>query len=382
MPDQLAIAGYFRQNQLVGGVASVFHNLLRGIEACVEDIPRYRDLAVTVFHGAAGAPYVTDRFDYRRQEMSLGRFAAEARLGAVDSAGYDATLFPNYSTPPIVRSGRSVTIIHDLFYAHAPAAIESWKKAWLRAAHRKTLRRADVVVTISQAVKDELLREHGSKWVDRVRPIWNPISLDRFAGKEKQSFTDGRPYLLSVGIDRPSKNLATLIRAFDRIKDRMPDHLLVLAGEVRAQRPGRRQHHADTTRRAPPTVDLVRDLGLGDRVKITGYISDAQLGALYRDADLFVFPSTFEGFGMPAIEALASGTPTLTTALPVLREITMGHARCLDDPYDDAVMAEAIVEMVGQGTAGRPSAETVETMQRSFSPRVVAEQYLSALLGD
>ena len=84
----------------------------------------------------------------------------------------------------------------------------------------------------------------------------------------------------------------------------------------------------------PSTVDLVADLGLSEHVRVTGFVSDRELGALYRGATMCVLPSLFEGFGMPAVESLAMGKPTLTSGLPVLREVTLELAQYLDDPTD------------------------------------------------
>jgi len=164
----------------------VFQNLSRGIEELLAKDARYRDLKVVVFHGPTGVPYRSQRFEYVQTPSALGRFTAESRLGAFWTKHFDATLFPNYFTPLVVRSQRVVTIIHDLLYLHLPDTVSRQKKVWLKWCHQLTLRRADVVVTISQAVKDDVLRQYGDRFSDRIVPIWNPIALDRLAGGEPQ----------------------------------------------------------------------------------------------------------------------------------------------------------------------------------------------------
>jgi glycosyltransferase involved in cell wall biosynthesis len=380
MPRSLAIAGHFQKHQMVGGVASVFQNLSRGIEELILRDDEFRDLRVAVFHGPAGVPYRSPQFEYQQTSGAGGRFAAETRIAAGRVKGFDATLFPNYFTPPLVRSRRTATVIHDLLHVHFPDVVTPRKRMWLTACHQWTLRRADAVVTITQAVKDDVLRRYGDRWSDRVTAIWNPIAFNRLDGDATQQVSGGRPYLLGVAVDRPSKNLFTLIRAFKLMRDRLPDFCLVLAGELRSSRPAHERHSAQVQEKMPSTVDLVRDLDLADHVKITGFVSDEELGGLYRGASAFVLPSLFEGFGMPPIEAMALGVPTLVTDIPPLREITMGKAHYLRDPMNAAEMAEQIVAIIGDGAAAKPSAETISLFRHSFAPATIAKKYLNVLL--
>lgn len=382
MSRALAIAGHFQKHQMVGGVASVFQNLTRGIDELIATDSRYHDLAVTVFHGPAGVPYRSPRFEYRETSGRFGRFAAESRLAARYTSGYEATLFPNYFTPPLIRSKRAITILHDLLHLHFPDVVPAHKRLWLAASHQWTLRRADAVVTITQAVKDDVVRRYGDRWADRVVPIWNPIAIDRLEGDATQQLTAGRPYILGVAVDRPSKNLHSLVRAYKLLRDRLPDYCLVLAGELRSRRPAREQQTAKVGDKLPSAVELVRDLGLERDVIATGFISDAELGALYRGASLFVLPSLFEGFGMPPIEAMSLGAPALVSDIAPLREITMGHAHYLEDPTNPAEMADRIALIVEQGAAAKPTAEVIGMLRETFAPATIAAKYLDVLLGN
>lgn len=381
MDQSLAIAGHFSKHQMIGGVASVFQNLSRGIETLIERDEQFRNLKVVVFHGPAGVPYRSPRFEYVQTSSAGGRFVAESRLAAFRTREFTATLFTNYFTPPIVRSNRTVTVIHDLLHRHYPEAVPKRKQLWLSAAHRWTLHRADAVVSITQAVRDDILRQYGNHWADRVKPIWNPIAVDRLAGDSEQHFTGGRPYILGVAVDRPAKNLSSLVRAFPLIRERIPDLCLVLAGELRSRRPAREQMAAGIGDKMPSTVELVQDLGLAEHVKVTGFVSDAELGALYRGASAFVLPSLFEGFGMPPVEAMALGTPALVSDIPALREITMGQAFYLDDPQNPEEIAERTVAIINQGDAGRPTPEQSSLIRDRFAPVTIARQYLQTLLG-
>jgi len=380
MTPSLGISGIFRQDQLAGGVYSYFENLLRGFGELRKDPQPSSNFNLNVFHGQATLPWKDDRFTFQKIQDRASRFIAEARLGLLESASLDAILFTNYFTPPIVRAKRTVTVIHDLQYLHMPEFTSFAKKLWLKKCHLHTLRTCDAVVTISEAVKKDLLKQYGSKWDDRIHTIWNPVSLERFRGTEEQHFTKGRPYVMSVAMDRPQKNLFTLIHAFDRLKHRFPDHCLVLAGQLRTLRKPGRDQSKEFAEKMPSTIDLVDSLGLQDRVRVTGFVSDQQLGALYRGASVFVLPSVFEGFGMPAVESLAMGAPTLISDLPVLREVTNNRAHYIENPRDADEMSDKIAAILNDVEGHRPSAELVEAIRHQFSPATIARQYLDQLL--
>jgi glycosyltransferase involved in cell wall biosynthesis len=132
----------------------------------------------------------------------------------------------------------------------------------------------------------------------------------------------------------------------------------------------------------PSALDLVIELGLEKHVVITGFVPDAELGALYRIAAAFVLPSLFEGFGMPAVEALALGAPTLVSDLPVLREVTLDGAHYVKDPLNKDEMADCIADLLTLGDAGRPTVEFSREIRNRFAPETIARQYVKLLLGN
>ncbi len=237
------------------------------------------------------------------------------------------------------------------------------KRAWLRLCHEWTLRKCDHIVAISNVVKQDVLRKYGEQWADRIRVIWNPISLERFDGQNECNMTDGRPYVLCVAVDRPQKNLFRLIRAFALARSKCPDYCLVLAGQLRSLRSEPRERTARVGKHMPSAVDLINELGLAKHVRITGFLPDADSGALYRGSAMCVLPSLFEGFGMPAVESLAFGKPTLVSGLPVLREVTFGAAQYLDNPEDVDAMAERISTMLANPQKYKPSPDLIRSRE-------------------
>jgi glycosyltransferase involved in cell wall biosynthesis len=375
------MCAFYREDQFPNGVYSFSENLMRGMAALSRSSRNSCPFELTVFHAARGLRWTNDNLKYRQLSNRWGRFLAETKVGFSDSAGLDAVLFPHTFTPPVVRARRVVTVIHDLQYLHFSQNWPLAKRLWMRTCHEITLRKCDAVVAISQAVKDDIIKQYGDRWHSRVHAIWNPVDIDRFDCRAEQTFTNGRPYILTTAVDRPVKNLATLIRAFALLRDRFPEHCLVMAGQLRSANRSWHRRNSKLEAKMPATIDLINEMGIAKHVIATGYIPDEQLGALYRGACAFVLPSLFEGFGMPAVESLALGAPTLITGLPVLREVTMGAAQYIENPLNEHEIADRITDLLNAGNAARPPMELSREIRHRFAPETIAQQYLSLMLG-
>ncbi len=382
MSNTIGICAFYRKDQFASGAYSFSENLLRGLANVQDTMDAAQRAKLVVFTGRAGLPLVDGRLEYRQLSDRRGRWPAETRAALVDSKGFAAMLFSNSFTPPVIRARRAVTVIHDLQYVHMPEYWPAPRRVWMRACHEFSLRRCDAVVAISQAVKDDILKQYGAKWESRVHAVWNPVSVDRFQSNEQFDISGGRPYILCAAVDRPAKNLSTLIRAFKLLRPRFPEHCLVLAGQLRSANRAWRRSNAEIEAKLPAAVDLVRDLDLTEHVITSGFVSDAKLGALFHGASLFVLPSLFEGFGMPAVESLAMGVPTLVSGLPVLREVTLGGACYVENPIDEHEMADRMAGMLQAGDAARPAPEFCQKVREQFSPETIARQYLKLLLGN
>lgn len=382
MTKSIGICAVYRQHQFAGGAYSFEENLLRGLAELRRSLSPAEKFDVTVFVGTEGIPWSDEQFTFRAMRDRFGRWPVETWVAWREGRDFDALLFPNTFTPPIVRSRRAVTVIHDLQYRNLPEHWPLAKRIWMRTCHEITLRRCDAVVAISQWVKDDILKHYGQRWESRVRTIWNPVSLERFSQPAEQNFTKGRPYILCTAVDRPAKNLSTLVRAFAIVRKKLPEYCLVLSGQLRSADRTWRARSQALESKLPSAADLVEDLNLTKDVVLTGFIADAQLGALYRGASLFVLPSLFEGFGMPAVEALALGVPTLVSGLQVLREVTLDRAHYIENPLDVQETAERMVEMLQAGVSARPSPQLRDEIRNRFAPVTIARQYLDVLLGN
>jgi glycosyltransferase involved in cell wall biosynthesis len=368
----VAIAGHFVQRGRVGGAEHMLYNLLRGMDArgtqvsllCTE----LSDLDPSFVGEMKGSGV-----SVLPQGHHVNRFVGEQLSCLKPSLRADAVLFPNYFTPPIIprRLGRVVTVIHDLQYLRFRELTPAARLRWLRMTHGLTFARADSVVLLSDFVRDEVRKFYGDRAADKAVVIPNPISWSRF-GDDTPRDDRGRPYILSVAAHYPHKNLAVLIEALSIVR-RSLDVRLVLVGQLPAALLGVKDRSRDPGQ-------LVRELGLTDHVEITGYIDDRALGRYYRNARLFAYPSLYEGFGMPVVEAMGLGLPTVTTRCASLPEVTLGAATYVDNPTSAQDWASVLLAILGNPDR-RPSEQVQARIRATYDPVRIAELYLRQCRG-
>jgi glycosyltransferase involved in cell wall biosynthesis len=163
---------------------------------------------------------------------------------------------------------------------------------------------------------------------------FHPLQVDRQALKQGLVTNYGlsTSYILSIASSHPHKNLEGLVRAYALlVKEHGVEHQLVLVGH-------KRKAYANI-------LELIDDLDLQGRVLLTGFVPDADIPSLYSLADLFVFPSFYEGFGIPPLEAMACGTPVISSNVASLPEV-VGDAACLVDPHDIPALANSMLRVL------------------------------------
>jgi glycosyltransferase involved in cell wall biosynthesis len=175
------------------------------------------------------------------------------------------------------------------------------------------------------------------------------------------------PYVLAVGTVQPRKNYEMLVRAFRPVADRH-SHLLVIAGGKGWMDEG--------------LLAEIERQRLGGRVRLTGFVDDADLPGLYSAADLFVFPSLYEGFGLPLLEAMACGVPVITSNASSLPEVVQDQSdvagspasAVLLSPTDEAAWSEVMLHLLADGGARRRLIEAGFARSARFSWRATARQ--------
>jgi glycosyltransferase involved in cell wall biosynthesis len=257
----------------------------------------------------------------------LGRPALPAPL-----ADADIVHATNPAAVPPVRGGqRLVVTVHDLAFQRFPELFpHDWR--WLyRAGLRAAAKRAAAILVPSQSTADDLT---ASTSIQPSRVHVTPLAPSLVSSDQDPAGTSARlgvtpPYVLSVGTLEPRKNLVRLVRAYRQVAPEVP-HALVLAGA-----PGWRSEELD--------AELARH-GPGTVVR-TGSVSGEDLDVLYRGADVFAYPSLYEGFGLPVLEAMSRGVPTLASNVSSLPQVA-GDAALLVDPTDVSDIAEGLARLL------------------------------------
>jgi glycosyltransferase involved in cell wall biosynthesis len=246
---------------------------------------------------------------------------------------HDVYHFTNFIIPPLKR-GKAVVSIHDVSFARYPEFAERKNLKYLNSRIGDTVNRADAIITISQFSADEIVELLGA---DRskihVTHLGIPDSFKRQDGekiiKTLESFSINGPYLLCVGTIEPRKNHSFLIDVFEML-DKF-DGYLVIAGM-----PGWQYE---------PILRKILGSRKADRIRWLRYVSDSDLTSLYSGAEAFVFPSHYEGFGFPPVEAMACGTPVITSSGGSLAEICGNGAIVLNE-FDKELWAWNIMKVL------------------------------------
>jgi glycosyltransferase involved in cell wall biosynthesis len=274
---------------------------------------------------AGGLPFHVVR-SYPAGRSSVRRAAAmtkttllpgRVRREVVESGAIDAIHFPLTSPIPALDLPTVVTV-HDLYHEIFPGALPRGEVLWRQATWRRTVLRARTVIAVSETVKASLVERYGVS-PERVRVVHHGVDHERFRpGPGRRE-----PFLLFPAHRWPNKNHARLLEAFAIVRQRRPELRLVLTGS------------GHPNRGTPPGVEL------------RGYVSTEELVRLYRTAAALVFPSLYEGFGQPPLEAMACGCPVAAAATGAVPEVCGDAARLFDPRSVDAI-AEAIEDVLGR----------------------------------
>src|SRR5436305_864852 len=244
---------------------------------------------------------------------------------------------PDFVLPPLGKKVRKVVTIHDLAFLEHPEYAVPSLAAYLKKVVPEAVAAANVVAAVSTEVQRTLIEhlqvppEKLTVIPNGVGPHFRRITDPLILNAARHKFGLKHPLLLAVGTMEPRKNHLGLIKAFHMARQQKqgPAMLAIVGG------PG---WLYDETRK------LVSDLQMEHKVRFLGRVSDLELITLYSIADSFAFPSFFEGFGIPPIEAMACGTPVITSKTSSLPEV-VGDAALLVDPSDIADIAQAIVRL-------------------------------------
>ena len=249
-------------------------------------------------------------------------------LKAIGNA--NALLWSPHYNIPIMYKGKLIVTVHDVFHLAARQYVNGiLKRVYAKSLFSAVKHKADAVLCVSNFTKNEFIKYTGCR-EEKIHVIHNgisPVWFSKYTGERPNN----RPYLLYVGNVKPHKNLRRLFEAFEQIRNSVK-HDLVIVGQKEGFITG------DST-----------VLGYADkykgRVKFTGYVDDDKLKSYYAYADCLVFPSLYEGFGLPPLEAMACGCPVLVSNCASLPEVC-GNAALYCDPYNERDIADKILSLI------------------------------------
>lgn len=284
----------------------------------------------------------------------------------------DVLFIPAHTLPLIHKPGlKTVVTVHDLGAEYLPATHQLKQRLYLNLMTHQQLKSATHLIAVSQATKNDLIKKVGIK-PEEISVVYEGFNKELFHLTTTKTLDHtlsqyklkDQKYFLFVGTIQPRKNVARLIRAYAEFLKRRG---VAQAGAPhRAPAVSARTSDGAGERQDPEPANLPcltlaggkgwlsdeiyalpTKLGIQDKVKFLGYVPDEKLPALYSGAISFVFPSLFEGFGLPILEAMACGCPVITSGVSSMPEVA-GKAAILVDPYNEEEITEALNKICSQ----------------------------------
>jgi glycosyltransferase involved in cell wall biosynthesis len=263
---------------------------------------------------------------------------------------------PCYAVPVGVRDVRRIATVHDVAFRSRPDLVDPSIGTYLDHWTKVSCLVADAVVTVSEFSRGEILRFYPIE-NDRLEVVANGVDATYFDLSRPTAAAPHAtaPYILYVGCIEEKKNVAALVQGFAELLRRRPElpHRLVLTGGTAG---GLELEIAE----------LAGEPQIKSRVEQTGYVSEARLRSLYAGAASFCYLSEYEGFGLPPLEAMAAGIPTLVSDRALLPEVTAGAA-LLVDPHDRGAVADALDRLLSDDSLRRSLSRRGRTVAARYS---------------
>ena len=363
--DNVAVDLLWLRPGKVGGTESYIRNLLDGFSGLLEDFSL--TLLVSKDNAETFRKYEKDpRFSLLVAEIDSAGIARRIlwqnryQNRFLREHGFRKCFEPVYCKPWLNGGIDYICVIHDLQAFHYPKYHPFHEVAYSRLCWKMDMVTAAKILTISEWVKEDIERKYHR---NDIQVIYNPILVKRentegFSAIQKKYNIEKRGFFYTVAQMIPHKNIGTLIKMIDQIvaeKRGLPDKLLVSGVSGNAQR---------------DLQNEIQGRHLEGHVLLTGYISNKERNALYQHCHTFLFPSVFEGFGMPPVEAMFFGTRVVAAKCTSVPEVTQGKAVYVEDPYS----VEEWIEKIRRGE--NHSGEVDFSL---YDSRRISRQYLDIL---
>jgi glycosyltransferase involved in cell wall biosynthesis len=339
---------------------SLFSISMRGGHRLKDLSPSYTGVEVKGYNLPAN-------FLYYHWWKRTSLFPAESLLG-----GFDIFHATNYQAPAL-REAFLVSTVHDINFVRFPEFQSKGIRRFIKALPR-LLERSRCVLADSRFTAEELMDVYALPQ-DKLRVVYpglNPVFRDEPSPEEVETalraYSLTPPYLAYIGNLHPRKNLATLMEAFSLLRERGLEYQLAVIGGG-----GLGQLHNTEYRKL---TRRVQDLGLEEEVVFTGYVPDERLNSLLAAADMLVFPSIYEGFGLPPLEAMSCGVPVITSRRASLPEVVGDAALLLEDPLDEKEIADKVETLVADSSLRSDLVEKGRAFSRRFTWEKAASEVM------
>ena len=367
----LSFSGNYRN----GGISRSIRGLLAGLakDPGPHEYTVFVNGQDTIDRLGLGSPQITYVAAPWNEARPISRITWEQLTlpSTVRKMGMDVLHSPANVLPEMLPSTcAGVVTLHDLAFLHFPKVLTPAKRIYHRTFTVRSLRRATMIIAVSDSTKQDATQLVGVP-AEHIRRVYTCMD-ERFsrlisdeesiAFRVKQGLPQG--FLLYLGTLEPRKNITILLEAYARLRKNYPiKEKLVLAG-------GKGWYYEEIFER-------VRNLGLESEVIFPGYVSDADQPLWYHAASAFVYPSLYEGFGLPVAEALACGTPVVTSDVSSLPEAGAGLALCVA-PDDIQAMAEAMYKAITDAELRRRCVNQAPQILKRFSAQRMAAETIGA----
>ena len=275
---------------------------------------------------------------------------------------------PHYTCPFLKLGWKQVITFHDMTYFLFPKRHRFWHVLFFRFIMKRSIHIADAIMADSESTKNDILK-YFKLDPEKITTVHLGVSNDYMPqadGRAKESIVQkyqlpSPDYILFVGTLEPRKNIQGLIKAFALIAKAFPKLVLVVAGQ-------KGWHYEEIFK-------LVRENNLNDKIIFTGYVAESELPKLFAGAKLFIYPSFYEGFGLPVLEAMACGIPVITSNISSMAEIASGAARLINPDRIEEI-ANEIQLVLSNDQLSKQLAEKGLARTKMFSWKKMAEQNL------
>ena len=292
-----------------------------------------------------------NNFDYLNKEFGLsllpwGRYLTALSWSILKrpyiehwiQQDFDILHSPNLGYPVPTKKPFAITV-HDIGPLTRPEFFDKLSIHWMKIGFPYMINHASAIICVSRSTADEIISAVGSHIGKRVFVTHEGVDPKFFDHPDPNCFNllsenipNGLPFLLAVGGISPRKNIIRILRAMEVIKDKIPHHLVLVGGSGWDEN---------------EVFNHIQGSQIKNRIHHLGYVSDEELHSLYCNADAFIYPSLFEGFGLPVLEAMASGCPVITSNVYSMPEIA-GNAAVLVNPLSVEDIASAVLMICSQ----------------------------------